>query len=683
MSGVEKIEHYITTGNTSEIPLITDIQFGERFTSASLNRHWKNIKSVGIYAGFAPKIVGIDTIEVGDSSGKNTLVANTASGEYQITVHQQKPISFTVPRDQQMTAVVEAFFEFGVITKQVNANSDIDAATLTLIPSSDVQPHHVQIFSVLFPSSAPQLLNEHLDLSVRKDASITGAYSIEDANSTFLKQIDLATEKEATDMTSLSKVLSPARWKQAFLSRLSNAWNGTRQDYAVSEKALSDGLADAIAQLHETGWGSDQPRTITNFNDDPETWSDGSAVLFRCISSTANKPDDKVGVGMLFRYMKLENSPYMVAYHATDGTVYTATWDTANNQWIELSQSVTNGNLEAFVTPITKAIMNRFGLSGRAPSAASLGLGSNDLNDITEDCQHLTLTGEWKNTPFGDDVGITGQLTVYRRYFDAGAAVVQILHFQDGQIYHRVGSGVPITFPESWNKLLFANEAQNLPYDPDRTYYTGETCTTTVNGAVYHWEAYHNQPFSGKNPSDEVNRQVGWTDETKPWYWSPLKKARAGTPLFPWMSMTFPEGTLNVLGNSVPVAVFWRLAEALPEFVNAQTGMIDFPETGAEFFRVLDQGRGIDPAREFGSYQKATIVGWNTGTDSGIYGINLNKADTGLLEIGADEINTTEYTDVTLVGGNASSVPLPGSNIGGYAGASRSRNLAFPILVEV
>ena len=223
-----------------------------------------------------------------------------------------------------------------------------------------------------------------------------------------------------------------------------------------------------------------------------------------------------------------------------------------------------------------------------------------------------------------------------------------------------------------------------LPYDANRIYKCGEVCYTDTGGKISYWEWYSNsESLSGKDPLDVANRQSGWTDDTKPFYWAPYKKSRPGTPLFPWMSMTFPEGTLNVLGNSVPVAVFWRLAEALPEFVNATTGMIDFPETGGEFFRVLDQGRGIDPAREFGSYQKATIVGWNTGTDSGIYGMNLNKADTGVLEMGADEIDTTEYTDVTLVGGNASSVPLPGSSVGGYAGASRSRNLAFPILVEV
>ena len=318
-----------------------------------------------------------------------------------------------------------------------------------------------------------------------------------------------ATQSEAEALTSAAKWMSPLRWKQAFLSRLSNAFNGTRQDYAVSEKALNDGLTDAIKQLHETGWGSDQPRTITNFNDNPETWSDGSAVLFRCISSTSNKPDDKVGVGMLFRYMKLENSPYLVAYHATDGSVYTATWDTANNQWIELSQSVTNNNLETFVTPITKSIMNKYGLSGRAPTAVEFGISSNDFNDITEDCQHLTITGTWNNTPWGDGAVVTAQLTVYRRKFDAGAAVVQLLHAQDGQIYHRMGSGVPITFPESWNKLLFASDAQDLPYDPTRTYKQNESCVDfdDATGEMTRYISYYPGDNKGHDPQDPTNRR--------------------------------------------------------------------------------------------------------------------------------------------------------------------------------
>lgn len=225
---------------------------------------------------------------------------------------------------------------------------------------------------------------------------------------------------------------------------------------------------------------------------------------------------------------------------------------------------------------------------------------------------------------------------------------------------------------------------QSEPHDLERTYYPGDTCTSVINGVVQHWEAYHDKPFVGKDPNDEANRQVGWTDDTQPWYWSPLKKARPGTPLWPWLSMTFPEGTLNVVGNSVPVAVFWRLAAAFPELVNEGTGMIDFPETGGEFFRVLDQNRGVDIGRTFNSYQKATITAWNTGNDEALYSVNLTQSSNDLSIIGADQIEPAEYQPANLVGIISSgAISLPGTVNGGYAGAVRPRNLAFPILVEV
>lgn len=244
--------------------------------------------------------------------------------------------------------------------------------------------------------------------------------------------------------------------------------------------------------------------------------------------------------------------------------------------------------------------------------------------------------------------------------------------------------GKRVYSPNNQPKASDVVGAQLSPYDPNRTYYTGETCTTTVNGVVHQWEAYHDKPFVGKNPNEEANRQVGWTDDTQPWYWSPLKKARAGTPLFPWMSMTFPEGTLNVVGNSVPTAVFWRLAEALPEFVNATTGMIDFPETGSEFFRVLDQGRGIDLNRAFGTSQESSIVNIGDSSKSGIVASTFYNNVDDNSETLHGNLNSDGIADMTGVGRSYTNTSV--SNVGNADGTGmyiRPRNLAFPILVEV
>ncbi|MFG0887266.1 hypothetical protein [Vibrio sp. CJQ_6] len=209
-----------------------------------------------------------------------------------------------------------------------------------------------------------------------------------------------------------------------------------------------------------------------------------------------------------------------------------------------------------------------------------------------------------------------------------------------------------------------ATKTQGQEYNPNRTYYRGDTCYTRVDDRTFEWEAYHEEPFSGKDPLDTANRQVGWTDDTSSFYWTPAKRARPGTALWPWLSETVPEGTLNVLSNSVPVAVFWRLAEAFPEFVNAETGMIDFPETGGEFFRVLDQGRGVDTYREFASAQSGQIQAHThqfivRSMSGSLYGGSSNA---GFSSPSSSYTNNTQST-----GGSE----------------TRPRNLAFPILVEV
>ncbi|EGR4408027.1 hypothetical protein DDN06_00900 [Vibrio cholerae] len=230
---------------------------------------------------------------------------------------------------------------------------------------------------------------------------------------------------------------------------------------------------------------------------------------------------------------------------------------------------------------------------------------------------------------------------------------------------------------------------QYAPYDSSRIYKCGEICTTEVDGKVLFWEWYSNvEALAGKDPSLVENRQDGWEDDTKPYYWMPHKKARAGTPLFPWFSETIPEGTLNVVGNSVPVAVFWRLAAVFPEFVNADTQMIDFPETRSEFFRVLDQGRGVDTDRVLGSAQEQSIE------HHGIQLMGKGSADAvpignvvhlGRRGTGADPVGILGYSGLS---------PTPNQYYDNYAGTpygnysdgddeTRPSNLAFPVLVEV
>jgi len=168
-----------------------------------------------------------------------------------------------------------------------------------------------------------------------------------------------------------------------------------------------------------------------------------------------------------------------------------------------------------------------------------------------------------------------------------------------------------------------------------------------------------NMTCLNKNPAKLANRQDGWTNNSAPFWWVPYKSARPGTALWPWMSMTIPEGTLNVLGNSVPAKVFWRVALAMPELVNKSTGMINFPETGGEFFRVLDQGRGVDPGRSLGSWKADQLK-------SHSHTVPLSR-DRGGAHNSRQGSGNHATGQTTTAGG----------------GETRPRSLAFPILMEI
>lgn len=294
-------------------------------------------------------------------------------------------------------------------------------------------------------------------------------------------------------------------------------------------------------------------------------------------------------------------------------------------------------NIEALVKPI----MNAYGLSGKAPTAAEFGISSKDLNDITEDCQHLTLTGEWKNTPWGDDVGITGQLTVYRRYFDAGAAVVQLLHAQDGQIYHRMGSGVPITFPESWNKLLFASDAQDLPYDPNRTYKQNESCVgfDDVTGEMTRYISYYPGENKGHDPQDPANRHEAWANFPTPCWWIKAHGLEPGTPTY-WPSNDIPENAMQVMDLDIDAAFYHRIAKAHPSLV--ADGKINLATLLGRYIRIADGVNHLVNATHEDAIRNIT------GSINTLHGTAVTTAD-GVLEV-------TKLGSSTAASGSSGSV---------------------------
>ncbi|EEX94351.1 hypothetical protein VIOR3934_19800 [Vibrio orientalis CIP 102891 = ATCC 33934] len=152
-----------------------------------------------------------------------------------------------------------------------------------------------------------------------------------------------------------------------------------------------------------------------------------------------------------------------------------------------------------------------------------------------------------------------------------------------------------------------ASVAQFLPYDSERIYSVGEVCYTKdqATGELSYWQWYSNvESLAGKSPLLEVNRHIGWLDTTKPFYWIPYTGDQVGMPFY-WLDTSAPEWAVLEINVDLPAVVYWRLARRYPALVSDDS--INTGEIRAEFLRVLDLGRGINPAQGLNEFSDASV----------------------------------------------------------------------------
>ncbi|MCM5509769.1 MULTISPECIES: hypothetical protein [unclassified Vibrio] len=220
-------------------------------------------------------------------------------------------------------------------------------------------------------------------------------------------------------------------------------------------------------------------------------------------------------------------------------------------------------------------------------------------------------------------------------------------------------------------KYTLKDIAQFFPYDPQRIYSVGETCYTkdqTTDELTY-WQWYSNvESIAGKSPLLEANRHIGWSDNTKPFYWVPYTGDQVGMPFY-WLDTSAPEWAVMEINVDLPVAVYWRLARRYPHLVSGNT--INTGDIRAEFLRVLDQGRGVDANRVINSPQLDQMQGHKH-----TYGDPRMSycSPGGLNAMGVNSENTHETGDLMSDGTNG--------NVR-FGSETRSRNVARPMAIAI
>jgi phage-related tail fiber protein len=163
-----------------------------------------------------------------------------------------------------------------------------------------------------------------------------------------------------------------------------------------------------------------------------------------------------------------------------------------------------------------------------------------------------------------------------------------------------------------------------------------------------------------------------------------VQKLKAAVPvgaLVPFPSGTVPPGYLEADNSLFLDSVYPELAAYLDKKYNVAgdpVGSTRLPETRGEFLRGWDHGRGMDPGRAVGSWQKGSMVAVDINIAAAqTIATNLADAAASRVRAGYDAGDVGLYAGVTLMGVNAvTNTTLPGSAEVTY-GITRPNNLAI------
>lgn len=154
--------------------LVADVQFFETYTSAAFNRKMSGIVKPGFYAGFEPVLSGGLNVKITSANEADKRGAASVNvGEYQISVHQIEDITLALPAGATTRVVLEANYQNGVKTNQVDVNSAIQAARIFIADVSvALAGNQLELCRFTVPAGTTVLTQTMLSKASRPDKAI-------------------------------------------------------------------------------------------------------------------------------------------------------------------------------------------------------------------------------------------------------------------------------------------------------------------------------------------------------------------------------------------------------------------------------------------------------------------------------------------------------------------------------
>ncbi|WP_145957500.1 hypothetical protein [Xenorhabdus hominickii] len=306
------------SSNRDALPLLADIQYLEPYTSSALNRKLKGILRAGIYTGFQPKAgTGLSVLITSSSEQDGQGAASINVGKNQISIQQVKEVMVPVPASKTSIIALEANFEFGKVTNQVDSASTIKAAHIVVVDvSQGISGNQLELCRVNVPMDAKAITEAMIDTSHRLAQTV---------GITLSEKIDSDEEGIAANPKAVNRLrktlLDNAPQGLNTIGQLATSLDGNKNFAETMNHALSGKMSkQEIASLDETG--KFQHCLSSGFY----------KVEIKNIAAVADAPAGFYGYGIL----EVHNSNGVIAqrYTAHNGQVAVRqSWDNGT-EWI-------------------------------------------------------------------------------------------------------------------------------------------------------------------------------------------------------------------------------------------------------------------------------------------------------------------------------------------------------------
>ncbi|WP_254208999.1 phage tail protein [Enterobacter hormaechei] len=148
-------------------PLLADVQYFELYSSSALNRKLKNIVLPGFYCGFEPVPGTGLSVRITSENSEGKGAASVDVNNVQISVQQIEDVTVSVKAGATNIIVLEANFEHGVKTTQVDSASSVSAARIYARTDNTIGQNQIELCRVIVPRGATAVTKEMIVLKYR------------------------------------------------------------------------------------------------------------------------------------------------------------------------------------------------------------------------------------------------------------------------------------------------------------------------------------------------------------------------------------------------------------------------------------------------------------------------------------------------------------------------------------